>query len=168
MLESKPNIGVVIRDVRPDEFDAVGELSVRAFREIFDDLDEYEAVLRDVADRARQVEVLVAEVDRRPVGTVTYVPRPGPYAEGDETDAGWVRILAVSPDYQRRGIAAALVAECVARARRDGRRRLLLHTTAPMQTAQRLYERLGFSRLTELDWEAEPGFWLYGYAYGID
>jgi GNAT superfamily N-acetyltransferase len=168
MVGAARNVGVVVRDARPDDFDEIAELSVRAFREIFEELGDYEAVLRDVADRARQVEVLVAELDGRPVGTVTYVPRPGPYAEGEEMDAAWVRILAVSPDYQRRGIAAALVRECVARARRDGRRRLLLHTSAPMQTAQRLYERLGFRRATELDWEGERGFWLYGYTYQID
>ena len=41
--------------------------------------------------------------------------------------------------------------ECVRRARESGAKALTLHTTDMMQAAMRLYERLGFQRMRELD-----------------
>jgi len=32
-----------------------------------------------------------------------------------------------------------------------------------MTAAQRLYERLGFHRAQEIDWEFDPGEWLLAY-----
>jgi GNAT superfamily N-acetyltransferase len=102
-------------------------------------------------------------MDGSVAGTVTYVPGLGPYAEGDDPNAGWIRMLAVDPAFRRRGIGAALVGWCVRRARESGRQRLFLHTTEPMTDAQRLYTRLGFSRAADLDWEADDDLWLRGY-----
>ena len=152
----------VIRLVAPSEFERVGDLVVDAYAAL-GELGGYEAVLRDVADRARHAEVAVAIVDGEVAGTVTYVGGLGPYAEGDDPDAAWIRMLAVAPHFRGRGIGAALVAWCVRRAREDRRARLVLHTTDPMAEAQRLYARLGFDRAPDLDWEPEPGYWLRGY-----
>jgi GNAT superfamily N-acetyltransferase len=158
----------IIRPVRAEEFTAVGELVVREYETVYDSgVGDYADALRDVADRTRTTTVLVAEVDGHLAGTVTYVPRPGPYAEGDDPDAGWIRMLAVDAAWQGRGFGAALVTACLDLARRGARRRVLLHTTDFMPTAMRLYERLGFRRAAELDWEPEPGFWLRGYAYEL-
>jgi GNAT superfamily N-acetyltransferase len=154
----------VIRPVRPDEHDIVGELVVRAFSTIYDDLGDYEAVIRDVGDRAASAEVLVAELGGSVVGTVTYVSGPGPYAEGPDPDAAWIRMLAVDPDHEGRGLGTALSLACVERARADGRQRVLLNTGDPQLTAHRLYQRLGFARRPDLDVEVERGFWLRAYA----
>ena len=72
---------LVIRRARPDEYATVGDLVVEAYRTLPDPHDHYEARLRDVATRAVTSVVLVAESDGRLVGTVTYVPGPGPDAE---------------------------------------------------------------------------------------
>ena len=152
----------VIRLVAPPEFERVGDLVVDSYAAL-GDLGAYAAVLRDVADRSRHADVAVAIVDGEVAGTVTYVGAPGPYAEGDDPDAAWIRMLAVDPQFRGRGIGAALVAWCVSRAREDRRSRLVLHTTDPMTEAQRLYARLGFNRAPDLDWEPSPGDWLRGY-----
>ena len=152
----------VIRLVAPFELERVGDLVVNAYAAL-GELGGYEAVLRDVADRARQAEVAVAIVDRQVAGTVTYVGGLGPYAEGEDPDAAWIRMLAVDPRFRGRGIGAALVGWCVTRAREDQRATVVLHTTDPMTDAQRLYARLGFERAPDLDWEPEPGYWLRGY-----
>lgn len=46
---------------------------------------------------------------------------------------------------------SALIDACVARARAAGKTKILLHTTAPMTTARRLYERTGFRRDPDRD-----------------
>ena len=96
-------------------------------------------------------------------GTVTYVGELGPYAESDDPEASWIRMLAVDPAFRGRGVGATLVEWCVARARESGRARLVLHTTEPMKDAQRLYARLGFDRAPDLDWQGQRGNWLRGY-----
>jgi glyoxylase-like metal-dependent hydrolase (beta-lactamase superfamily II)/8-oxo-dGTP pyrophosphatase MutT (NUDIX family) len=59
-----------IREVRPDEFEALGELTVRAYAAIPGETDDgYHASLRDVARRAA--------VEARPAATVVLL-RPGP------------------------------------------------------------------------------------------
>ena len=152
----------VIRPVEPGEFDRVGDVVVDAYAAL-GDLGGYEAVLRDVADRSRSAEVAVAVVDGAIAGTVTYVGGLGPYAESDDPEASWIRMLAVDPAFRGQGVGAALVEWCVARARESGRARLVLHTTDPMRDAQRLYARLGFDRAPDLDWEGQRGNWLRGY-----
>jgi ribosomal protein S18 acetylase RimI-like enzyme len=60
-------------------------------------------------------------------------------------------MLAVAPTAQGRGAGPLLVAECLARARAAGRRRMVIGSTEWMTTAHRIYERLGFRRVAELD-----------------
>jgi predicted N-acetyltransferase YhbS len=158
----------LIRAIRPHEHGDVADLTVRAYRTIYDDLGDYEAVLRRVAHRVARADVLVAEMDGRVVGTVTFVPGPGDYAEGDDPDAAWVRMLAVDPASSRQGIGEALARACIERARTVGQRRVLLNTGDPQVVAKRLYERLGFTRRPDLDEEVEPGFWLRTYGLELD
>lgn len=156
---------VSIRPVAPEEHASVGDLVVRAYRTVYDDLGDYEAVLRRVGHRARHASVLVAHLDGRLVGTVTYVDGPGPYAEGDDPDAGWIRMLAVDESARGRGIGRQLAETCIDLARRSGRRRLLLNTGDPQVVAQRMYERLGFERRPQDDEDVDGDgeLWLRGY-----
>ena len=57
--------------------------------------------------------------------------------------------------------------ECVRRARESGAKALTLHTTDMMQAAMRLYERLGFQRMRELDFEAAPGVTVKGFRLSL-
>ena len=72
-------------------------------------------------------------------------------------------MLAVDARWQGRGLGSALVEACIERAQSAGRPRIRLHTTEMMVAAQHMYERLGFWRTPEEDWEAAPGFWLRAY-----
>lgn len=151
-----------IRHVQPSEFDRVGDLVVESYAAMFD-LGDYEDELRRVEHRSRHAEVIVAVLDGSVAGTLTYVSGLGPYAEGDDPAAGWIRMLAVAPEFRGKGIGSALVDWCVGRARESGRQRIILHTTDPMTDAQRLYTRLGFSRAADLDWQPDEELWLRGY-----
>jgi ribosomal protein S18 acetylase RimI-like enzyme len=74
-----------------------------------------------------------------------------------------IRLLAVTPAARGRGVGAALMRECVRRARQSGEAVLSLHTTQLMQAAVRMYARLGFVRAPELDFHPAPGVTLEGY-----
>ena len=116
---------VEVREVRPEEYAALGDVSVAAYLTVGEDgHDGYLDFVRDVATRARICPVFVAVDDAGTVlGGVTYVPGPGtPYSESEEEGEAGFRMLAVDPAAQGRGVGRALVEACIARARADGRR----------------------------------------------
>ena len=163
---------VEIRPARPEEYEAVGELVVAAYATLSDREANrgYEPFLRDVAGRAETAEVLVAVEDGRILGSVTFVPGPGPQAENDDPQAATIRMLGVAPEVRGKGIGAALVDACVQRARALGRRRVLLVTRESMQAAHRIYQRAGFRRAPELDWRPDdaPDLLLLGYVLELE
>jgi ribosomal protein S18 acetylase RimI-like enzyme len=146
---------VEIRRVKPDEYDALGEITVRAYRQLFggEHLGPYETQLLDVARRDRDSEVYIAlDDEHRIAGGVTYVPGPGrTMSEFTDPDAAGIRMLAVDPASQGAGAGLALTEWCVEQARSAGRRRVVLHSTPVMTVAHGIYERLGFVRTPELD-----------------
>ncbi|HET8988143.1 MAG TPA: GNAT family N-acetyltransferase, partial [Humibacillus sp.] len=131
-----------IRSASPGDYDQLGELTASAYLDDglldFGADDPYLEVLRDVAERAAHGEVLVAVDDHdRVLGGVTFVPGPGPFANLADDDEAEFRTLAVARAGRGGGIGAALVQECVDRARALGRRRLVLSTQPMMYAAQR-------------------------------
>jgi ribosomal protein S18 acetylase RimI-like enzyme len=159
-----------IREAGPEEYAAAGELCVLAYAALPGETDvaNYERQLRDVKRRADVVPVLVAaQPDGTLLGTVTYVPGPGPYAESDDPDEAAFRMLAVAPWAQGRGIGRALVEECIRRAHADGKRGIVILTRPSMRVAHALYESLGFVRNKDGDVEFVPGEWLWGYRLAL-
>jgi ribosomal protein S18 acetylase RimI-like enzyme len=75
-----------------------------------------------------------------------------------------IRMLAVDPGAQGRGVGSALAVACVERARtEEGTKRVVLCSQQAMTTAHRLYARLGFERAPELDWYPLPEVLLWGF-----
>jgi GNAT superfamily N-acetyltransferase len=165
-------VTVEVREVADDEAEAAGELVVAAYSALEDgpDVDEhgYADELRAVGRRSRQAVVLVAVDDGRLVGCVTYVPGlDSPLAEDLRPGEAGVRMLAVDPAWQRRGVGRALVTACIERARAEGRHTLFLHSGTWMAVAHRLYESMGFARLPERDWVPVPGIPLFAFALDL-
>ena len=165
---------VLVRLARPDEYPALGRLTVEAYAAIDPGVtaSAYADELRDVAGRAVGADVLVA-VDERSggevLGGVTYVPdTSSPSAEFADADAAGIRMLAVAAGARRRGVGEALTLACIERARAAGRGQIVLHSTDRMTAAHRLYRRLGFARDPSLDCEGEPGLWLRGFRLRLD
>lgn len=161
-----------VRSARPEEYDTIGRLTVTAYAglgagdEWRMHLDNtYASHLRAVADRAQDTEVLVAIEDEEVVGAVTYVPSSrSRSAEFDDDDAAGIRMLAVAPRAQGRGIGATLVEACIQKARETGRARVVLHTQSFMYAATELYRSFGFERRVDLDFAPAPSIHLEGYA----
>ncbi len=144
---------VEIRPVRPEEYELVGELTVAAYRTLEVDhlFGGYDTDIRDVATRVKDATVLVAVTAGDVVGAVTYVDSEGSHwLEWTETGDVQFRLLAVSPTAQGGGIGEALARACMDRAAATGRP-LVIHTTRWMPAAQRLYDRLGFTRRPDRD-----------------
>ena len=118
---------IAVREARPDELAAAGDVVVRAYRALGGGGDAHEAYLehvRDAAGRARHCPVLVAvdEGTGEVLGSVTYVPGQGnAFAELAGEGEGEFRMLGVAPYAQGRGVGAALVRACIDRARAGGR-----------------------------------------------
>jgi GNAT superfamily N-acetyltransferase len=101
------------------------------------------------------VERLVAEQDGALVGSVMLFP-PAVEAYGGETTRSKVpelRLLAVASKVRGQGVGQALVDACVQRAQQQGATALGLHTSDSMRVAIRLYERMGFVRVPEQDFQ---------------
>lgn len=158
---------MLIRSARPDEYEQIGELTVRVYlAEGYTRTgSHYLGVLADVAGRAEKAEVMVAvDESDRILGTVTYAGYGSPYAEtATAPDEAGFRMLVVDPATRGQGVGDALVRWCIERARQDGARVLRLSTQAGMASAARLYLRLGFARTPDLDWTPEPDVDLLTY-----
>ena len=169
-------MSVEIREVVPGDIDPgtmarLGEIVVSAYDAIgaLEGDDEYVPELRDVARRAAEAVVLAAvdDVNGDVLGCVTYVPGAwSPWAEHLRDGEASIRMLAVDPAAQGRGVGTALVAACLDRARADGRRAVFLHSLPVMVAAQRIYARAGFRPAPDRDWTF-PDFVLLGFVLDL-
>lgn len=161
---SEPSI--VIRRLRPSDYEAVGALTVAAY--VADGYlqpgDDYAEELRDTGHRDREAEVWVAERgDGVLLGAVTFCPPGSSYREVSRDDEGEFRSLAVDPRARGAGVGAALSRHCLGRSRALGLAGVALCSMDSMTTAHRLYERLGFRRDPARDWSPHPGVLLLGF-----
>jgi ribosomal protein S18 acetylase RimI-like enzyme len=155
---------VSIQPAGPEDFDQIADLTVRVYVDGRLATEGYTPELADVAGRASRAELLVARDDGgRVVGSVALV-LSGDFGEVTRSDdEAAFRMLVVDPSVQGQGLGALLVITCLERARMAGKRRMVLSTGTRMLAAQRLYERLGFTRLPERDWSPVPGIDLLVY-----
>ncbi|HEX7745514.1 MAG TPA: GNAT family N-acetyltransferase [Micromonosporaceae bacterium] len=153
--------GFVVRAANPRDFPAIGQLTVAAYAADgqLEGEHGYERVLADVSGRASAGELLVA-VDNaagQVVGAVLFVVPGSRYAELSGPGEAEFRMLAVDPAAQGRGAGEALARACIARAAELDCSAVVICTRSFSAPAQRLYARLGFLRVPELDWSPAPG-----------
>jgi ribosomal protein S18 acetylase RimI-like enzyme len=77
------------------------------------------------------------------------------------------RLLGVDPSCRGSGIGEALVRQCVSLAKASSASALVLSTQKTMTAAHRLYERLGFVRHPERDWQTPTGRTMLVYEVGL-
>jgi ribosomal protein S18 acetylase RimI-like enzyme len=160
---------VVVRDARLDELDAVADVMVAAYDEYLPPNPTgtwlaYREEIRDVRSRLGASTLIVAEQHDRVAGAVTYYPHAG--RDGNTSwPPGWasLRLLGVHPSARGSGIGRLLTTECIRRARDAGRLAIGLHTTTLMAVARAMYERMGFVRVPEFDFQPVPDFTVMAY-----
>jgi ribosomal protein S18 acetylase RimI-like enzyme len=158
--------GPLIRDARPEEIPAVGDLRVAAYSAggFLTSADAGYAVrLRTLGTDSPATILVAAGPDGALEGTIML--QCWPDAEEVVTGPGEaeIRALAVNPRAQRGGVGRALLDALVERAVSLGVQNLLLSTLPQMHAAHRLYERAGFRRLPERDWSPRPDLDLLVY-----
>lgn len=159
-------MSISVRPAQPADLEAVGAITVAAYVEDghLPRDSPYAAVLADARTRAERAELWVAVGDGGTVlGSVTFAPPGSPLAEVSDGGEGEFRMLAVAHAARGRGVGEALVRRCVQRARELGLPGLVMSTQPSMGAAHRVYDRLGFVRTPERDWEPVPGITLLTY-----
>jgi ribosomal protein S18 acetylase RimI-like enzyme len=161
---------VIIRDARPDEFAAAGELRVMAYRAtgLLAEGVGYAETLRGFGFGGDCVVLVAAdEAGSGILGTITLEPfGPGVELARDETEAD-IRAFAVAPQAQGQGVGRELLLALIECAGKRGIRRLRLCTQPAMEAAQHLYTATGFSRTPDLDFEPVPGLTLRAYELAL-
>jgi GNAT superfamily N-acetyltransferase len=161
-----------IRDARPGDRDAILAVTLAAYEQYADTLSpaswamyrrNIQATLADVGPAAQ----IVAEDEDALLGAVLLFPAGAvmgnPGLASMTLECPEVRLLAVAPAARGKGVARALMDECIQRARAAGAPALTLHTADIMAAAMRLYERMGFTRAPELDLRPAPEILAKGY-----
>jgi ribosomal protein S18 acetylase RimI-like enzyme len=152
-----------IRDLRPSEFDALGDLIVQAYSSLegFPSRQEQPQYYEMLAHIGRFTEkkdarVLVAVTAQDELlGGIVYFGDMAEYGSGGTatgiSNASGIRLLGVGPQARHMGAGKALTLACIELARACGHAQVILHTTQAMRIAWGLYERLGFVRSEDLD-----------------
>lgn len=149
-----------IRDATADDRAAIRDLTLAAYAEHAQVMSPSawaglrQAVLAGL-DAEGALERIVAERDGALLGSVMlYSAATNAYGDALAA-ANWpeLRLLAVSPAARGQGVGTALVQECIRRARAAGASALGLHTSESLQAAIRMYERMGFARAPEGDFQ---------------
>jgi len=145
--------GFIVRDARPSDSEAINHLCVKAYAEFRPVIGESNwQRLRETLARASSLshegELIVAEDASGVLGIVLYIP-PRRDQSGSSKSA-WLQTLAVSPSHRGKGIGRSLTCECIERARRDGADSIGLTTAEMMTVARPMYERLGFTKESDL------------------
>jgi GNAT superfamily N-acetyltransferase len=164
-----------VRTARPADRDAIARITLEAYREYGSVMEPSawaaleQAVHASLADDAG-VTRLVAELDGIIVGSAAlYAPDAAAYGTlASPTPWPEVRLVAVAPAARGKGIARALVDECIRRAGVAGATMLGLHTSRSMRAAVRLYERMGFVRDPEHDFHPPGAELVEGYLLHLD
>ena len=120
----------------------VADLCVAAYAPFLAGDGAYVAVLRDVARRAAEAELLVAVEPGGGgvLGTVTFVPDGGALGEIAGPDEAEFRMLAVGPAAQGRGVGTALLRRVLDDSRRGGKQGVVCSSLPVMRAAHRIYE----------------------------
>ncbi len=155
-----------LRRARPEDYAAVGEVTVAAYEPLLGSAESsYADHLRNAEARDLEAELWVAvgPDDREVLGTVTLCREGSPWREIGAADEGEFRMLAVAPHAQGHGVGEALARHVIDRFREEGAVAVVLSSTPLMEAAHRLYDRLGFGRCPERDWEPMPGVELLAF-----
>jgi ribosomal protein S18 acetylase RimI-like enzyme len=73
----------------------------------------------------------------------------------------YIRMMGVHPEYSNNGIAKELAKMCLGHARETNETTMALHTSEFMDAARHVYERMGFTKLRQIDDFYGKKYWVY-------
>lgn len=149
-----------IRMAEPTDDSSVIQLLIQTFSNLYRAMGvemsaQREAYLRDQSNRRTFASTFLYEVDGEAAGTVTLVP-PSSKSEAWIEGAWDLRLLAVDPDMQGRGVARALITYAENRARAAGATAMCLHARRGVASQARLYLGCDYVRDPAGDMDGQP------------
>jgi len=162
---------VTVRGAEPGDRDAIQAVTLDAYLQYAEAIPAHwegyrQNILATLAAAAPGSQIVALDGDRVVGAVLLYAAGTSiEIAGAGDTPVAFpeVRLLAVAPSARGRGVGAALMNECMRRARSASATALTLHTTDFMEAAMRLYGRLGFVRAGDLDFQPAPGIVVKGY-----
>ena len=149
---------LVIRQSKPDEVDQVKKVLVDSYEQYatilsVEQWENYKNSIIDSTENSQTKTKLVALVDNVMLGACfIYDSAEKAYGLPDlEIKYPIVRLLGVSPKARGLGIATELIRASCNLAQEWGSDRIVLHTSDMMQSAIKLYEKLGFKRAKQYE-----------------
>ena len=144
-----------IESATASDFEKIADLNVRCYEEFALALAPgswaiMQKNLRNISERAERSQFLLLRSGDQVVGSVGYCPAGSGDPAIFKPEMASVILLAVDPAYRGRGIATALTATCISKAREAGAASIGLFTSEIMQAAQHIYCSLGFQLESEL------------------
>jgi len=161
---------LIIREATALDDTAVGELLVAAFRNQYAKKlpgisysPERLADLRNQAEKRAHATVFVAETAGRIVGTIALYPAGAAGSEAWIEGAADLRLLALDPEFQGRGLSNQLLDAAEERARSWRVPAICLHTRREAIGVAGLYSRRGYVRDELGDLDLRPVVYLEGH-----
>ncbi|RDX35407.1 GNAT family N-acetyltransferase [Kangiella sp. HD9-110m-PIT-SAG06] len=166
-----------IRTVAPSEGAPLGRLMVDVYSSMEgfpspEEQPDYYRMLRNIIELADKpcTEILVAIREGQLLGGVVYFSDMAQYGSGgiatQQENASGFRLLAVSKESRGLGVGRALSEYCIHKAREDGNKEIIIHTTEAMKVAWGMYQKLGFKRSLDLDF-LQQGFPVFGFRLAL-
>ncbi len=78
-----------------------------------------------------------------------------------QADWSYLRLVAVYPDHNGKGIAKTLTQLCIDHAKQNNEHTVALHTSEFMDAARHIYEGFGFKQLKEIEPLFGKRYWIY-------
>lgn len=168
----------IIRNARPAEFQSVGQLMVKVYSSLKGFPDQatqpaYYQMLANVGRLTAQpgTQLLIAISPGGYIGgAVVYFSDMKYYGAGgsasSEINASGFRLLAVDEKARGMGLGKRLSLACIEKAEHAGHRQIIIHSTKAMKIAWKMYEKLGFTRSEDLDFEQED-LQVFGFRHYI-
>jgi ribosomal protein S18 acetylase RimI-like enzyme len=162
---------ILIRPAVPADYSEIARITVASYLAAgyFDDSTHpYMQRIQEVAHRAANAVIWVAERQGRIVGSVTLAVAGEPFADIARPGELEFRMLVVDPDVQRSGAGKAMVAAIIEHGRSlPGIDAESLTTGLTWESAHGLYRKTGFHRVPERDWLV-PGTDIKLLVYRLD
>jgi len=172
------NTAYTIREAMPSEYSQLGELMVEVYSQLEGfpspvEIPDYYSSLLNVGDflNFSKTKLFVAVSDNGIIdGGLVYFGDLKYYGAGEESthtqEAAAFRLLAVHPKARGFGLGKLLITACFEQAEKEGFSHLVIHSTKYMMIAWEMYERMGFVRFPEIDFE-KSGVQVYGFRYAL-
>ena len=167
-----------IREASPNEFSELGELMVEVYSQLEgfpsqEEIPDYYDNLRNVGEFVKNPKTkLIIAVSKEGTidGGLVYFGDMRYYGSGDKSTtnqkAAAFRFLAVDPKTRGEGLGKLLIEACFEQARKENFDQLLIHSTKYMMVAWKMYERMGFVRFPEIDFE-KSRVKVFGFTYAL-